>query len=78
VRFEQAVSERTELTEEEWSAVEELRQGDGLYYIAQEAAMAPGIVRKWPLVVHPRGVPKHQGRLIRRRFCNRSVLRGDD
>lgn len=55
---------RAELTPDEWLALQELRQGNGLYYVAQEAAFAPGIAGEWPAVV--KAPQSKHGRLVRR------------
>ncbi len=44
--------------------LEELTSGDGIYYIPQEKAFAPGIVKNWPGVIsHP---TDPHGRLVKR------------
>lgn len=44
--------------------MEELKDGDGVYYIAQERAMAPGIAGDWPdIIPHP---TNRNGRLLKR------------
>lgn len=49
----------------------ELSRGDGIYYIAQERAMAPGIVGEWPEVIkHP---TNPHGRLVKRQW-NKAIL----
>lgn len=51
--------------------LEELSRGDGIYYIAQERAMAPGIVGEWPEVIkHP---TNPHGRLVKRQW-NKAIL----
>lgn len=48
------------------AATKELRQGCGRYYITQETAFAPGIVKEWPKVIkHPKD---RNGRLVMRIF----------
>lgn len=47
-------------------ATAELRQGDARFYLPQEAAFAPGIVKEWPEVIpHP---TDNNGRLVLRTF----------
>jgi hypothetical protein len=54
------------LTTAQQGNVNELEMGDGLYYVAQEAAFAPGIVKEWPAVIkHPKD---KNGRLVRRKW----------
>lgn len=54
------------LSEAEWALVQEIRAGDGIYYVAQERAMAPGIAGEWPAVI-PK--PKNKnGRLVKRQW----------
>lgn len=44
--------------------IAEIEQGDGVYYVTQERAMAPGIADGWPEVI-PAPHSKN-GRLVRR------------
>ena len=45
-------------------ALGEITKGDGVYYLTQEAAMAPGISGKWPDVIPAPHTP--HGRLVKR------------
>lgn len=45
-------------------ALEELTGGDGVYYVTQERAMAPGIADRWPAVIPAPHTPN--GRLVKR------------
>jgi hypothetical protein len=57
-------SQRIALTNNEIIFLDELRKGDGLYYVAQERAFATGIAGNWPPVIaHPTST---HGRLVRR------------
>lgn len=48
-------------------ALDELRgPGDGLYYVTQERAMAPGIADGWPAIIQPPHTKN--GRLVRRKW----------
>ncbi len=51
--------------------IKELELGDGVYYLAQERAFAPGIVKEWPNVIpHP---SDPNGRLLKRIFPKSSA-----
>src|SRR4051794_37293101 len=52
------------VTPEDLKAAEELAQGDGMYYVSQERAFAPGISGEWPAVIKPPKVPN--ARLVKR------------
>ena len=45
--------------------IEELEKGDGIYYVTQERAFAPGIADGWPKVI-PAPHTKN-GRLVQRK-----------
>ena len=47
-------------------ATEELRSGDGTYYLTEERAMAPGIADGWPYVI--KAPHTKNGRLVKRVF----------
>ena len=49
-----------------------LSTGDGIYYITQERAMAPGIADGWPEVIPAPHTP--HGRLVRRQFDRAALL----
>jgi hypothetical protein len=56
----------SELSKRQRALIRELSSGDGIYYVTQERAMAPGISGKWPLIIqHP---ATKNGRLIQRRW----------
>lgn len=53
-------------------ALKELERGDGLYYITQESAFAPGIVKDWPETI-PHPTSKY-GRLVKRQWKAQQAL----
>lgn len=46
------------------SALAELELGDGVYYVTQESAFAPGVSGQWPEVIPAPHTP--HGRLVKR------------
>lgn len=49
------------------AATKDLRAGDGVYYLTQERAMAPGIADGWPDVI--KAPHTKNGRLVKRVFA---------
>ena len=56
------MSERVKFLEERARLLAELNEGDGVYYITEERAFAPGISGEWPAVIPH----SPHGRLVKR------------